>query len=102
MIRWSLVCAAAVLVAGCGVTACDTDNMREDVLLCEEAVAHLQKCCGTGVGIPFYACDYASTFCLSRDCSLQDSSPALSAQASRDIMAKDCARVVHDGECSSR
>jgi hypothetical protein len=82
------------------VPACnDYDNMREDVLLCEEAAAHLRSCCGYP---PSIRCDYQQEDGVfnSRNGG-KDLSPDLTPEESRRIMNKDCARVMLDAQCGA-
>jgi hypothetical protein len=73
-----------LLLVGCS----DTDNVREDVLFCEEAASHYASCCGHDLA--GLQCRYAFSCLL--DCTHTDDSsvPDLDANQSRCLMAMSC------------
>jgi hypothetical protein len=90
--------------------ACDDhDEFRDDVVLCEDAVAHLTQCCGTR---PSISCHYeyladAPDDAAEEDdgdpgvmggCNSRTTRPDLSVTSSRQILATSCADLAK--ECS--
>jgi hypothetical protein len=93
-----LVILAALAFAFVAIACSDTDNMREDVLLCEEAAAHYESCCGHAMqGLQ---CRYEFSCLL--DCSHtgDTSVPDLDAGKSRCLMNLGCSDVTGYGLCA--
>jgi hypothetical protein len=93
---WGLVIAVA---GGGAIAACsDTDNMREDVVLCEEAASHYESCCGHPLSGLQCVYEYS---CLI-DCSHagDTSVPDLAATQSRCMMGLSCGDLAARGICS--
>jgi hypothetical protein len=93
-----LITIAAVAAALAVISCSDTDNMREDVLLCEEAVSHFQSCCGHP--IDGLKCWYEFSCLL--DCSHtgDTSVPDLNAGQSRCLMGASCGDLTGRGICA--
>jgi hypothetical protein len=72
------------------VFACN--DLRQDELDCEEAVAHLQHCC-PGLALNQVSCRYE------RGCMSEDTNPEISIAESRCVRALDCAALNSTGVC---
>lgn len=82
---------ALTLLASSVLLACsDHDDMREDVLLCEQAVAHVTHCCGDP---PLIQCVYSYDADLRLSASGpgdKEVHPDLCPDQSRALMQKSC------------
>lgn len=77
----------------CAIADDGNTNFRDDVLLCEEAVARLQDCCpGVGQVYP-EACEYREDGCNT------GREVALNLRTSRCIRSKECIDLVESGTC---
>ena len=97
---WFLVVLAALsLHSHKARSTTDDDQFREDVILCEEAVAHLQSCCPSadfsGVKCTYY---YNQDDC---DGSVTSTLPGYSTAQSNCIRNASCADLVAIGACAS-
>ncbi len=84
-----------------GVVACsDHDQVRSSVVMCESAVQHIKKCCGSP---PRVSCEYAYNvpilYC-DPDCKPTEVEPEFSEAASTCILAKSCVEITGIGACS--
>jgi hypothetical protein len=90
------------LTAAFAVTACaDRDNFRSDVLMCEQAAAHLQHCCGDER--PTLHCEYeyvpAEWGCEPECDEEKETLPDLSIAASACTMRLPCDGIGARGVC---
>ena len=85
--RW--VTAAVLLSLCCG-------EIRSEDLVCEEAVAYLEGCCGNGT-ISGVSCRYEEG-----NCGEDDSSPSIDEQQAGCIEGKDCSEIVAAGICDAQ
>jgi hypothetical protein len=83
----------------------DHDELREDVLSCEEAVAHLDACC-PHFDPTILRCQYHYDYVQSEDActgrvssSTDEEHPALSLDESRCIRDRACGDLTADGVC---
>jgi hypothetical protein len=83
----------------------DHDELREDVLSCEEAVAHLGACC-PHFDPTLLRCQYHYDYVQSEDActgrvssSTDEEHPALSLDESRCIRDRACGDLITDGVC---
>jgi hypothetical protein len=84
----------------------DDNEFREDVLLCEEAVAHALECC-PGLSAPDNACHFHrmdsedSCGCSGGTAGRAHaySDPVLEIEESERIAEASCSALQHDGEC---
>jgi hypothetical protein len=91
---WILV----ILVAGGAAMACsDTDNVREDVLLCEEAASHYASCCGHDLA--GLQCRYAFSCLIDCNHTGDSSEPDFDTGTSRCLMNLSCADIAARGFC---
>jgi hypothetical protein len=102
---------SAIVVVALGVVstfACgelgvseDDDELREDVISCEDALARLEACCPdfdiTRVYCTYYS--YRSNGCA-RTSSAREVRPALSLPESECVRATSCAALVESGVCA--
>ncbi len=86
-LRWLIVVAAL----RCFVFACD--DLRQDELDCEEAVAQLQHCC-KGLDVRQIACEYVPS-----SCEASPTYPDISIQESHCVRDQDCDSLVSSGVC---
>lgn len=78
----------------CAIADDGDTNFRDDVLLCEEAVARLQDCCPELGEVYPEACEYRNDGCNNgREVSLD-------LRTSRCIRDKDCAELIDSGTCA--
>jgi hypothetical protein len=102
---------AALVVTGaiaCNTTVeSDDDNLREDVLTCENAVAVVESCCPF-VQAPPDACLYHHYYkredcgCMSGDATwTDDRQPAFDLATSQAILAGTCDAVTARGGCAA-
>ncbi len=81
----------------------DTDNFREDVFRCEEAIAHLEECCPrftTPVACKHYEYTSERSGCESSDRYGSSTDPGLNLDESKCIQALSCQELVSRGVCS--
>jgi hypothetical protein len=92
-----LVTVVAFALAFIAIACSDTDNMREDVLLCEEAASHYESCCGHPMAN--LKCWYEFSCLL--DCSHtgDTSVPDLDTGKSRCLMNLGCGDMKGYGVC---
>jgi hypothetical protein len=80
----------------------DDDELREDVLFCEDALGHLAQCCG-GFDVHAVPCHYhddrSSDGCVGSS-STDKESPAFSLSESRCIRAASCDTLNVTGVCA--
>jgi hypothetical protein len=88
-----LIGALAFVCFACAIGDNNATNFREDVVLCEEAVAHLQDCCPQLGDVYPEACQYRDDGCN------DGREVALNLPASRCIRQKECAALVTEGVC---
>lgn len=91
---------AALLIGGgcfvcfaCALADEGRTNFRQDVLLCEEAVAHLKDCCPGLDDVYAESCEYRQDGCS------EGKSVALSVSQSRCVRDKECGELVDQGIC---
>jgi hypothetical protein len=82
----------------------DSNNLREDVLYCEDALAHLGTCCpdfhADEVRCHHYAERYDHVGCSSSIHSYEYEDPALSLDESRCIISTGCDALRANGVCA--
>ena len=96
----------AFALLACGIddgTTVEDAQLRDDVLYCEEAVAHLEKCCA-GFVADELACKHSVTTkepsCgTTGNYSTDKEDPALSLDESRCILATECDSLDRQGVC---
>jgi len=96
-LRYLIPSAVFVLFA---CTDDDHDQFRSDVLDCEEAVAHLESCCGPGFAVGRDACHYS--FDHSTGCDTWTNttvSPGLDSVQSACVRDRTCDVLVRDKVC---
>jgi hypothetical protein len=87
-----------LVIAVAFVVACsDTDNVREDVVLCEEAASHYASCCGHDLA--GLQCRYAFSCFLDCAHAGDSSQPDLDATKSRCMMNLSCGDLKDRGIC---
>ncbi len=82
----------------------DHDNLREDVLYCEEAVSALKACC-VGLDSRSISCEYSYDYFPSTGCGANDSrtystKPDLGIAESQCILSRTCAQLTAIGVCA--
>jgi hypothetical protein len=90
-----------LLLFACDGSKHDHDNFREDVIMCEDAVAYLSSCCpgfNADAITCYYAYDYSPGNC-STYATVDTVDPALSIDESRCILARTCDTLRGDGVC---
>ena len=89
------------LISATASACSDHDQVRASVILCESAVQHIKKCCGSAP--PQISCEYAYNvpflYC-DPDCKPTEKLPDFSEEASRCIVDKDCVSITAIGACS--
>lgn len=78
----------------CAIGGSNGTNFRQDVLLCEEAVAHLQDCCPDLGEVYPETCEYRDDGCNN------GRNVAFDLRTSRCIRDKDCNQLVSSGTCA--
>jgi hypothetical protein len=81
----------------------DDDNFREDVLMCEEAAAHLSSCC-PGITYPDLKCRHRVFHeedhgCTTSTVRHEETHPAIPLAESRCIRAMSCRELVDNDVC---
>ena len=94
--------ALGVVITGSahGASETDDENFREEVLLCEEAVAKLDTCC-PDVDWSTVRCDYRHTTtggCSDGTADLED--PALNLGESHCVLDTSCEEIQRSGVCT--
>lgn len=102
----ALVLSRGVAVAG--TTDVDADNFREDVILCENAVAHAKTCC-PNLAAPQTACVYHDSLTTTNcgceqdgtsDYSGQITTPVIDVATSSTILGSSCEALAADDGCA--
>lgn len=88
-----LIGGLAFVCFACAIGDNNSTNFREDVLLCEEAVAHLEDCCPELGAVYPEACQYRDDGCN------DGRNVALDLKASRCLRQKSCADLVESRDC---
>lgn len=89
-----MIGALCFVCLACAIVDDGDTNFRDDVLLCEEAVARLQDCCpGMGQVYP-EACEHREDGCN------DGREVALNLRTSRCIRNKECIDLVNSGTCA--
>ena len=83
-------------------TTSDDDELREDVLFCEDALGHLAQCCGgfDVHAVPCHYHDHRSSDGCGGSSSTDKESPAFSLSESRCIRAASCDTLNATGVCA--
>ena len=81
----------------------DHDNLREDVLYCEEAVSALKACC-RNVDLSSISCEYSYDYYPAATCAgtsrTESKVPDLSIAESQCILSATCAQLNELGGCA--
>jgi hypothetical protein len=98
-IWFAILVAGLVFVPRTARSTDDNDQFREDTILCEEAVAHLESCC-PGFDPSSVQCTY--DFSSSDDCddSSSETLPGLSIDQSNCVRSMSCSDLVSSGFCT--
>lgn len=91
------------LIIACGPNDHEEDDtqFREDVIWCEEAVAHLEECCGAEFDPHQVACRHfysKDTGC--NGTSIQRTDPAYTTTESRCLQHESCASIRNNNVCA--
>jgi hypothetical protein len=93
--RFATACVVASSIA-LGSACGESDNMREDVILCEQAASHYLGCCGHA--LPGLSCKYELSCLIS--CAHEDATtPLFDANVSRCFMDLSCDSIRSRGMC---
>jgi hypothetical protein len=93
----------SALIACSGGETHDHDDLREDVLYCEEAVAALSECCPGFSQSGSLSCQYSYDYYPAQSCGgsshTESTTPDLSLAESRCILALTCDALVAQRVC---
>lgn len=89
----ALIGSLCFVCLACAIVDDGDTNFRDDVLLCEEAVTHLQDCCPNLGEVYAEACEFR------RDGCNNGRNVSLDLRTSRCIRDKECAELVQQGIC---
>jgi hypothetical protein len=94
--RRALFALPVLVLLGLGVRRAPVPGLREDEVQCEEALAHLEACCGDAYDSNL-SCKYVDNGSCNRD-----TYPDLAAQESRVLEDDSCSVVVAAGYCDQQ